>query len=148
MKEITKRMINVYNIKNFDFMGYKIYRPEELSYHHNIIARRNGGPETIRNGAILVQHTSHNYLHTIERYDKEIFYRIASEMLDENIKGCLDIYNLRKKHKLTLESLCYRNGLEPSTLSRIEKGIVEPKYLTLLKIAEAFSLKIDELLKF
>ena len=67
---------------------------------------------------------------------------------EELLKLGKHIYNLRKEHKLTLESLCYRNGLEPSTLSRIEKGIVEPKYLTLLKIAEAFSLKIDELLKF
>lgn len=102
MKKITKKMIKIYNIKNFDFMGYKIYRPEELSYHHNIIAKRNGGPETIRNGAILVQHTSHDYLHIIENYDEEIFYRIASEMLDENFKGKLDIYNLRKIRDLLL----------------------------------------------
>lgn len=66
----------------------------------------------------------------------------------ELIKLGKRIYDLRKQHKLTLESLCYRNGLEPSTLSRIEKGIVEPKYLTLLKISEAFGLKIDELLRF
>lgn len=70
------------------------------------------------------------------------------ENKEELIKLGKRIYNLCKQHKLTLESLCYRNGLEPSTLSRIEKGIVEPKYLTLLKISEAFGLKIDELLKF
>ncbi len=88
-------------------------------------------------------------MHACKIY-KDITSKIAC--MQENNKELLKlgkhIYNLRKKHKLTLESLCYRNGLEPSTLSRIEKGIVEPKYLTLLKIAEAFSLKIDELLKF
>lgn len=56
------------------------------------------------------------------------------------------IKKLRKERKLTLSSLCYMNGLEPSTISRIEQGIVEPKYLTLLRLAEAFGLPIKELL--
>ncbi|MCM1004297.1 MAG: helix-turn-helix domain-containing protein [Candidatus Gastranaerophilales bacterium] len=55
---------------------------------------------------------------------------------------------LRTKHKITLENLCYKNGLEPSTVSRIEKGLVEPKFLTLLRLAEAFNLTISELLDF
>ena len=55
---------------------------------------------------------------------------------------------LRKEKKLTLSALCYRNGLEPSTVSRIEAGIVEAKYLTLLKLAKAFNIKISELLDF
>ena len=58
------------------------------------------------------------------------------------------IKSMRKQRKLTLEALCYKNGLEPSTMSRIEKGIVEPKYLTLLKIAEAYKIKISQLLDF
>lgn len=58
------------------------------------------------------------------------------------------IKKLRKEKKLTLSSLCYMNGLEPSTISRIEQGIVEPKYLTLLRLAEAFGLHIKELLDY
>lgn len=58
------------------------------------------------------------------------------------------IKTLRKNKKMTLSALCYRNGLEPSTVSRIEAGIVEAKYLTLVKIAESFNLKIHELLNF
>lgn len=58
------------------------------------------------------------------------------------------IKKLRKERKLTLSALCYRNGLEPSTISRIEQGIVEPKYLTLLKLAEAFKIHIKELLDY
>ena len=60
----------------------------------------------------------------------------------------LRVKNIRMQKKLTLEALCYKNGLEPSTISRIEKGIVEPKYLTLLKIAEAYNLKLSQLLDF
>ncbi len=55
---------------------------------------------------------------------------------------------LRKSKKYTLTELCYKNGLEPSTLSRIEQAIVEPKYLTLLKIASAFNMSVGELLDF
>lgn len=58
------------------------------------------------------------------------------------------IKNLRLKRNLTLENLCYKNGLEPSTISRIEKGQVEAKYLTIVKIAKAFKLSLSELLDF
>ena len=58
------------------------------------------------------------------------------------------VKELRKSRKLTLENLCYKNGLEPSTVARIEKGLVEPKYLTLLKLAKAFNLKLKDLLDF
>lgn len=58
------------------------------------------------------------------------------------------IKSLRKYKKYTLTELCYKNGLEPSTLSRIEQAIVEPKYLTLLKIASAFNISVSELLNY
>ena len=108
MKEITRQMIKIYNIKDFDFMGYDIKRKESLSFHHLIVAKRNchkerlGNGYYIWNGAILVQDTSHNYLHLIEHYDYEIFYRITSEMIDQNIKGKLDIENLRQIKDLLL----------------------------------------------
>lgn len=58
------------------------------------------------------------------------------------------IKKLRKAKKLTLEALCYKNGLEPSTVSRIEKGQVEAKYLTLKKLAKAYNKTMGELLDF
>ena len=65
---------------------------------------------------------------------------------DELVQLGKRIKSLRKKRKLTLGALCYRNGLEPSTISRIEAGIVEAKYLTLLKIAKAFGITLSEML--
>ncbi len=58
------------------------------------------------------------------------------------------IKKLRKERKLTISALCYKNGLEPSTISRIEKGQIEPKYLTLMNIAKAFDLSLAEFLNF
>ena len=104
MKEITKIMINEFNIKKlgYDFMGYKVDRTKDLSFHHLIIPHRESRAYGIGegylywNGAILVQDTSHEYLHRIEQKDPEIFLGITSEMIDQNIKGRLDVENLRQ----------------------------------------------------
>lgn len=95
MKSITRLMIDVYNLKKIDFMGYQ-FTKNNASYHHLVVPRRLGGPETIDNGAVLNGKTSHPYLHRIESVDLDMFNYITSEMIDINIKGYLDIYNLRK----------------------------------------------------
>lgn len=74
--------------------------------------------------------------------------KIAYMQHEELIKLGNHIKKLRKDRNLTLSALCYRNGLEPSTVSRIEAGIVEAKYLTLLKLAKAFNMEISEFLNF
>ena len=107
MKSITSEMIKLYKLNKlgYDFMGYKFNSKNQLSYHHLIIPKRLNGPETVKNGAILTQSklvSSHDYLHVIENVDPEIFYLISSEMLDENLKGKLDIENLKEIRKLLL----------------------------------------------
>ena len=108
MREITKQMIKIYKINQFDFMGYDIKRKESLSFHHLIIPHREsqrygiGNGYVMWNGAILVQETSHEYLHIIESRDYEIFCRITSEMIDQNLMGKLDIDNLKKIKGLLL----------------------------------------------
>ena len=110
MKEITKIMINDFKIMKLgmDFMGYHVNRKQDLSYHHLIIQRRHckeaglGEGYLYWNGAILRQDTSHAYVHVIEKIDPDIFYELTSEMIDENIKGRLDIDNLKRIHDLLL----------------------------------------------
>ncbi len=58
------------------------------------------------------------------------------------------IKTLRTSRKLTLEAFCYLNGLEPSTIMRIEKAQTTAKITTLLKIAQGFDLPLLELLDF
>ena len=108
MREITKEMVKNFKIMKlgYDFMGYKVDRTNNLSFHHLIIPHKDchkyglGEGYLYWNGAILVQDTSHDYLHIIQQYDEEIFYHITSEMIDQNIKGRLDEYNLKKIHDL------------------------------------------------
>lgn len=103
MKEITKQMIKNFRIMKIgiDFMGYKVDRKESLSFHHLVIPHRDcklfglGEGYLSWNGAILRQDTSHDYLHLIERIDYDMFLAITSEMIDENVKGYLDMENIR-----------------------------------------------------
>ena len=100
MKQITKLMINEFKIKElgFDFMGYELQKGDIYNYHHLIIPNKHGGPETRWNGAILCCKSSHPYLHLIEAKDYDMFCYITSEMIDENVRGCLDIQNIRNIH--------------------------------------------------
>ena len=61
-------------------------------------------------------------------------------MLSANIK------NLRKKQHLSQEQLAQKAGITYSTLIKIESGLNKnPTLETLTKIANAFRVKIDEL---
>ena len=102
MKEITRLMINEFKIKQlgYDFMGYCLQKNDIYNFHHLIIPNRNNGPYERWNGAILCGKSSHPYLHLIEAKDYEMFCYITSEMIDMNIKGYLDIENLRQIHQV------------------------------------------------
>lgn len=111
MKGVTLEMINEFGLRKlkYDFAGYTFVRTNELSFHHTVIAHRDckrlGVPcdGYIRtNGSILNQKTSHDYLHRIERVDPEIFYLITAELIDENLRGKIDIQNLRRIRDLLL----------------------------------------------
>lgn len=111
MKEITKQMIKEYRLAKlrYDFMGYYFRQNKELSFHHLIIAKKDckkfGLPENGYlkwNGAILKQSTSHDYLHLIQRTDEELFWLISNELIQENIKGRLDIEHLKRIRKFLL----------------------------------------------
>lgn len=110
MRTITKEMIGMYNIDNlkYDFMGYTFNNLNELSFHHLIIPHREckkagiGDGYVLWNGAILKQKTSHDYLHFIETIDRKIFLQITKEMIEENLKGKLDIENLKRIRELLL----------------------------------------------
>lgn len=103
MREVTKNMIKDFRIMKLgiDFMGYKVDRKESLSFHHLIVPHRHckqyglGEGYLYWNGAILVQKTSHEYLHLIEQKNIEIFSFITSEMIDMNVLGRLDERNLK-----------------------------------------------------
>lgn len=110
MRPITRDMIHIYNIKKlgYDFMGYTFRRTEELSFHHLIVPKKDCKKQGLGegylwwNGAILNQDSSHDYLHFIERTDREIFLLITNLMVEENQNMKLDIETLKKIRDLLL----------------------------------------------
>lgn len=104
MNCVTRNMIKKYDMMKlkYDFMGYQFQRQNQLSFHHLIVPARNCKNQGLGkgilewNGAILVQDTAHDYLHILENYDYEMFLAITSEMIDINIKGFIDMENLKR----------------------------------------------------
>lgn len=133
MRDLTKKMIKEFKIMQlgYDFLGYKVNRKQELSYHHLIIPRRYckekdfGEGNFFWNGAILRQDTSHNYLHLIEAKDLDVFMAITSEMIDQNIKGYLDINNLRRIRDM-LEYFENKHLFEKSKKGKL---LIKAKYI-------------------
>lgn len=107
MREITKQMIDDFNMKKlkYDFMGYEFKNTNQLSFHHLIVPRRNCKAMHIPsegyvywNGAILRQDTAHDYLHLIEAKDYERFLYLTSEMIDINIQRAILYEQLKNIH--------------------------------------------------
>ena len=134
MREITKEMIKLYDIKklDYDFMGYTFRNINELSFHHLIVPHRDckreglGEGYLLWNGAILKQDTSHEYLHTIERIDREVFLQITKEMVDENNKRKIDIENLKRIRELLL----YFEEKYKDIENKQGKKLIKQKYIT------------------
>ena len=134
MQEITKEMIKLYDIKKlgYDFMGYTFRNINELSFHHLIVPHRDckreglGEGYLLWNGAILKQDTSHEYLHTIERIDREVFLQITKEMVDENNKRKIDIENLKRVRELLL----YFEEKYKDIENKQGKKLIKQKYIT------------------
>lgn len=131
MKQVTKLMINEFKLKELgiDFMGYKVQREESLTFHHLIVPNREGGPYARWNGAILGS-TPHQYLHVIENKDYDTFCYITSEMIDMNIKGYLDIENLRNIHSLLEQFEAEHQG----ETTRKGKVLIKPEYKQRVKL--------------
>ena len=69
--------------------------------------------------------------------DKENFLKLGSK-----------IKYLRNRNKLSQFDISLKTGLTTRSISRIETGKIDPKYSTLVKIAEALNVEIKELVTF
>ena len=110
MKTVTREMVRLYNLRKFgyDFMGYNIHNVEKLSFHHLIVPKRDCKAQGLGdgyykwNGAILVQETSHDYLHIIERIDRDMFLEITKLMIEQNKNEKLDLESLKRIREILL----------------------------------------------
>lgn len=96
MKPIEKLMIDKYNILKvgIDFMGYRVTDKSKLSYHH-FFPKRKGGKDTIENGSIIIR-WAHDYLHDIEKTERDSFNKINNLLIEENRSGRIDMDILKR----------------------------------------------------
>lgn len=67
-------------------------------------------------------------------------------MQEENlVKLARVIKEHRKKKKLSLSALAYRIGVEPSTVYRIENGLVDVRYSNFLKIIKILDIDTKQI---
>ena len=88
MKSILVDMIEMYNIKDYDWMGFKIDNISDLTFHH-IIKAENGGDYSLENGAILTK-KGHDFLHCIEGKNHLIYDEINKLFKIINTKKGID----------------------------------------------------------
>lgn len=100
MIAIATQIYNDFNIEQlgYDFMGYFFEKKNELSFHH-IKPLNQGGLTEYSNGSLLVRNTSHNYIHTIEFYDFNLFLEITEELKKENKNG------ITKEHLIAIRQM-------------------------------------------
>ena len=115
MDATLKTLINIYNMKDVDWMGYKLQ--ERFSYHH-IVKRCHGGERTFNNGAVLYL-SSHSYLHTIEYYDLDKYLFINKILKDINNQRTMPTMEQLKQIDYILREFEKEHDGETSTRGKI-----------------------------
>ncbi len=59
----------------------------------------------------------------------------------------MSLQQVRKERGLTLEALGYLAGLDIATISRVERGIVEPRRDTVVRLARALGMSVGRLVR-
>lgn len=88
MKKIVVNMIRIYQIRDRDWMSFKICSSRSLTYHH-IIKVEDGGKTIVNNGAILTK-KAHDFLHCIEHNEFKIYSEINDlfHIINTNVNKC------------------------------------------------------------
>lgn len=121
MDSTLRTLINIYNMTDTDWMGYKL--DERFSYHH-IVKRCHKGERTINNGAVLYL-SSHSYLHTIEYYDLDKYVFINKILKDINTQRTMPTTEQLKQIDYVLREFENEHEEEVSTRGKI---LIKDKY--------------------
>lgn len=121
MDSTLRTLINIYNMTDTDWMGYKL--DERFSYHH-IVKRCHKGERTINNGAVLYL-SSHSYLHTIEYYDLDKYVFINKILKDINTQRTMPTTEQLKQIDYVLREFEIEHEEEVSTRGKI---LIKDKY--------------------
>jgi len=112
-RKILDELIEIFDIKDVDFLGDKITKKNPLQYHH-IVFKSNGGKTTLDNGAPLTK-KSHSLFHRIVNNQYITSKKITREFKKlneskmpptkeyyENIKSLLEEFQIKEERKSKL----------------------------------------------
>ena len=129
MSKVKDLMINTYCVNGIDFMGYKLQKGENFTYHH-IVKREHGGGKNLKNGAILTKQ-AHKYLHIVEYKEHDIYIAINSlfKIINRSkkpptkemymlINELLEMFEEKHMNDLTAKK---RELIQKSFLNRVQK---------------------------
>lgn len=124
MKNVTKLIIRIYNVKKIDWMGYKVSKDNPYTYHH-LKKKEYGGKEDLKNGAILTD-IAHKYLHIIESRDKELYDLLNNVLWQINEQGFAPL----KRQLLAIDFILRQFEEKYKNITNSKgKQIIKTKYL-------------------
>lgn len=125
MKEIVRQMIEIFHMDNIDWLGYELQDGDTFNFHH-ILDKNKGGREIIDNGAVLINNTSHQYLHVIEYKDFDMYLYLSNILLSINNQRTMP----NKQQMLAIESLLQQFEREHcSDVNAKGKPLIRERYL-------------------
>ena len=125
MRYVTRELIEVFQPKDMDWMGYEINSPKDLTFHH-IQKKIDGGHYYFDNGALLHGDTAHPYLHIIEAKDYDMYLYINNLLKNINTQGYSPSLNQLRAVRAILEQFV-REHCSDRTLKG--KPLIKTKYI-------------------
>lgn len=105
------------------------------------IIKQNGKPAF----AVIPWNDYQELLHNhIESDDSDVWF--PNEVVKANVRGESLIKAWREYLKLTQSELAAKGGMKQSALARLENNTVNPRKSTLLKLAKAMGISLEQLL--
>ncbi|MCU0597792.1 MAG: helix-turn-helix domain-containing protein [Desulfobacterales bacterium] len=104
------------------------------------IIKQNGKPAF----AVIPWNEYQKLLHNQISYESDIWF--PNEVVKANVRGDSLIKAWREYLKLTQAELASKAGMKQSALARLESNAINPRKSTLMKLAEAMGIKVDQLI--
>lgn len=110
---VLEDMKRIFGHTRTDWMGFKVTKHNKLTYHH-INEKRNGGEESVSNGALLTR-KAHTYLHMLETLNPELYeeynyyFRIINDMRRKPTSEIMEIMYYKQKE---LIDIIYSNNID------------------------------------
>ena len=111
----------IYNPSGFDWMNIKLTKHNKYTYHH-IAERKNGGDDSVENGAILTA-IAHNFLNVLEQYCPEAYNDLQNVFIRINASHVPPSYEIMSEVDQILHDVFYTDKYRLNTKDLPSKSL-------------------------